>query len=62
MAHANRSVRVARETVLRTGGVTANVTVLFLPTGPLQDAAIASRWGDRFVELGRIIDAAPPIA
>ncbi|MBW3570138.1 MAG: hypothetical protein KY467_03425 [Gemmatimonadetes bacterium] len=36
----------------------AAISVLFLPTGPLQETALRSGWGDDFVALARRCDAA----
>ncbi len=35
-----------------------SLTVLFLPTGPMQEVAISSGWGDEFLELANRFDAA----
>lgn len=34
------------------------ICILFAPTGPMQEAAISSGWGDAFVELANRCDAA----
>lgn len=36
----------------------ANLTVLFLPTGPLQELSLSSGWGDEYVELASRFDDA----
>jgi hypothetical protein len=36
----------------------AGMTVLFLPTGPLQEVSLSSGWGDEFIALATRFDAA----
>jgi len=43
---------------LSQGEVSSGVHVLFLPTGPLQEAALDGGWGDEFLELADRYDAA----
>ena len=43
-----------RAGVLRPG----TLPLLFAPTGPIQEVAISSGWGDRFCELAAQLDAA----
>ncbi|HTJ37295.1 MAG TPA: hypothetical protein VL738_29045 [Dactylosporangium sp.] len=45
-------------TVVRGGGVPAGLGILFLPTGPVQEVAISSGWGDEFLALADRFDAA----
>ena len=35
-----------------------DVTVLFAPTGPVQEVSVSSGWGDAFLELADRVDAA----
>jgi hypothetical protein len=46
-------------TRLRAGGAlgTRTVAIVFLPTGPLQEVAVNSGWGDAFLELADRFDA-----
>jgi hypothetical protein len=45
---------------LESGGRPArfSIDILFAPTGPLQETAISSGWGDEFLELGSRCDGA----
>ena len=44
---------------LRAGGpVTAGLVILFAPTGPVQEVALSSGWGDEFLVLAGRFDAA----
>jgi hypothetical protein len=44
--------------VVRTGRLPAGLAVLFAPTGPIQEVAISSGWGDDFLILADRFDAA----
>jgi hypothetical protein len=46
---------------VRAGAVPSALTTLFAPTGPIQEVAISSGWGDRFLELADRFDAAYPV-
>lgn len=39
------------------GGRPVGMTVLFLPTGPLQDLSISSGWAEEYLELSARFDA-----
>ena len=43
---------------LSRGEVPSGLNGLFLPTGPLQEAALDGGWGDEFLELANRYDAA----
>lgn len=43
---------------LRMNRLPVGAEVLFLPTGPLQELAISSGWGDEFIDLANRFDAA----
>lgn len=44
--------------VVRAGGTPAACGVLFAPTGPIQEVALSSGWGDEFLDLADRFDAA----
>ncbi|MET7426496.1 hypothetical protein [Dactylosporangium sp. NPDC005555] len=44
--------------VVRAGGTPVGPAILFAPTGPIQEVAISSGWGDAFLELADRFDAA----
>ncbi|MEV4137560.1 hypothetical protein AB0J72_35970 [Dactylosporangium sp. NPDC049742] len=44
--------------VVRAGGTPAGLRVLFAPTGPIQEVAFSSGWGDEFIDLADRFDAA----
>jgi hypothetical protein len=46
------------DAVRTTGTTPAMLGVLFAPTGPLQEVAISSGWGDHFLTLANRFDAA----
>lgn len=43
---------------VRAGGTPVGLAILFAPTGPIQEVAISSGWGDAFLELADRFDAA----
>lgn len=43
---------------LRAGKAPATLTVLFAPTGPIQETALSSGWGDEFLVLAERFDRA----
>ncbi|MBO4205877.1 hypothetical protein [Micromonospora echinofusca] len=46
-------------TIVRAGGpVPFGLTILFAPTGPIQEVSLSSGWGDEFVALADRFDAA----
>lgn len=51
-------VRWHREAVEAGSPTNVGLTILFLPTGPLQEVSINSGWGTRFLELAGEVDAA----
>lgn len=40
------------------GAVPSTLTVLFAPTGPIQEVSLSSGWGDEFLALAARFDAA----
>jgi hypothetical protein len=44
--------------VVRGGGVPSGLSILFAPTGPIQEVAISSGWGEEFLTLAGRFDAA----
>ncbi|MEV0133968.1 hypothetical protein AB0H83_36560 [Dactylosporangium sp. NPDC050688] len=44
--------------VVRAGGTPTACGVLFAPTGPIQEVALSSGWGDEFLDLADRFDAA----
>jgi hypothetical protein len=40
------------------GGTPSGLSILFAPTGPIQEVALSSGWGDEFLELADRFDAA----
>ncbi|GAA1567799.1 hypothetical protein GCM10009827_106900 [Dactylosporangium maewongense] len=40
------------------GGTPVGLSILFAPTGPIQEVAISSGWGDAFLELAGRFDTA----
>jgi hypothetical protein len=46
--------------VIESGGLPGRgeVSILFLPTGPMQEAALSSGWGDEFLSVADRADAA----
>ncbi len=40
------------------GQLPFSAEVIFLPTGPMQELAMSSGWGDEFIELANRFDAA----
>jgi hypothetical protein len=43
---------------IRQGKFPVSAEVLFLPTGPLQELSLSSRWGDEYIVLASRFDAA----
>lgn len=48
----------AARTAIRAGSAPAMLTILFAPTGPIQEVALSSGWGDEFLVLAERFDAA----
>jgi hypothetical protein len=48
----------AMSAAVRAGRPPAMLTILFAPTGPVQEVAISSGWGDEFLVLAERFDAA----
>jgi len=44
--------------LLRSGEVPSGMDILFAPTGPMQELAMSSGWGDEFIDLANRYDAA----